>query len=632
MDIDDVEAVTVNTLGGADVVNIADLNGTDASRVNVNLAGALNGAAGDGQADVITLGGTNGDDSIDVAGGGDSYTVMTSNLLLSVLRSEAGSDSMVVNSLEGNDELDASALSAGVVRLTLDGGAGSDRITGSDGVDTILAGTEHDSIDGRMGDDTVFMGDGADRLTWNAGDGNDVVEGQGGFDVIILNGSNQNENIDITANASRLRLFHSVGNLQLDVDDVERLNVAALGGSDTITVGDLSGTDVRAVQLNLGAQGSATGDGATDQVNVNGTQSGDTIRVHGGGTDVQALPVDAMGRPGAPRKPGEFEIGSDPIEARSAARLSATTSLDRRFSAVHVDALWGLVSLTNTEATRDTLNIVAMAGDDVVDALSLKAGVIGFAASGGLGNDVLIGSDGDDLFNGGDGNDLTRMGKGNDTFVWNPGDDNDTVEGQQGLDRLLFNGSNAAESFSILANGERVHFRRDIANVTMDMDGVEWLDLATFGGADSVTIGDLSGTSFQSININFAASTGGSTADQQADRITLEGTQGDDAIFIAGAGGETTAFMPWGGVSVLAAEPDLDRMVVLSLGGDDLIDASGVATGQIGLTLDGGDDEDVLIGGAGDDTLFGGNGDDVLVGGPGVDVLDGGPGDDIEIQ
>ena len=57
------------------------------------------------------------------------------------------------------------------------------------------------------------------------------------------------------------------------------------------------------------------------------------------------------------------------------------------------------------------------------------------------------------------------MGAGDDTFVWNPGDDNDTVEGQAGIDTLLFNGANVAENIDISANGGRVLFFRNIANV-----------------------------------------------------------------------------------------------------------------------------------------------------------------------
>ena len=73
-----------------------------------------------------------------------------------------------------------------------------------------------------------------------------------------------------------------------------------------------------------------------------------------------------------------------------------------------------------------------------------------------------------------------------------------------------------------------------------------------------------------------------------------------------------------------------DRIVINGLGGDDVIQASGLS-GML-LTANGGDGDDVLIGSAGNDILTGGNGDDVLIGGPGQDVLDGGPGNNIQIQ
>jgi hypothetical protein len=55
-------------------------------------------------------------------------------------------------------------------------------------------------------------------------------------------------------------------------------------------------------------------------------------------------------------------------------------------------------------------------------------------------------------------------------FHWSPGDRSDTLEGQDGIDTLLFNGANVTENVSISANGGRVLFFRDVASVTMDMD------------------------------------------------------------------------------------------------------------------------------------------------------------------
>jgi Ca2+-binding RTX toxin-like protein len=85
-------------------------------------------------------------------------------------------------------------------------------------------------------------------------------------------------------------------------------------------------------------------------------------------------------------------------------------------------------------------------------------------------------------------------------------------------------------------------------------------------------------------------------------------------------------------VNIVGAEAASDRLMINALGGDDVVNASLVSSGAIGLAIDGGDGDDVLIGGAGNDTLTGGAGDDVLIGGPGNDVLDGGPGNNILIQ
>jgi len=74
-----------------------------------------------------------------------------------------------------------------------------------------------------------------------------------------------------------------------------------------------------------------------------------------------------------------------------------------------------------------------------------------------------------------------------------------------------------------------------------------------------------------------------------------------------------------------------DRLVINGLGGDDVVEASGLGT-TLQLVANGGDGNDVLIGGAGNDVLNGGAGDDVLIGGPGNDILDGQSGNNVVIQ
>ena len=123
--------------------------------------------------------------------------------------------------------------------------------------------------------------------------------------------------------------------------------------------------------------------------------------------------------------------------------------------------------------------------------------------NGGLGNDLFVGSDGDDLINGGDGNDIALMGAGDDTFVWNPGDDNDTLEGQDGFDTMLFNGSQFAEQITMSANGERATFFRDIANVTDGPQRHGGRSTSTRSAAPTrSSINDMSGTDVIEVNIN----------------------------------------------------------------------------------------------------------------------------------
>ena len=130
---------------------------------------------------------------------------------------------------------------------------------------------------------------------------------------------------------------------------------------------------------------------------------------------------------------------------------------------------------------------------------------------------------------GGRGNDVALLGTGNDTFVWNPGDGSDIVEGQAGTDTLVFNGSNVAENIDISANGSRVRLFRDVGNVTMDLNGVENIQFNALGGADTITVNDLTGTDAKQVNIDLSATPGSGQGDGAADTVIVNGTAGNDA-------------------------------------------------------------------------------------------------------
>jgi hypothetical protein len=131
------------------------------------------------------------------------------------------------------------------------------------------------------------MGAGDDTFVWDPGDGNDTVEGGDGADTLNFRGSNGGERIDLSANGDRLRVVRNVGTVTMDVDDVERVDVITIGGQDTVTVSDLSATDVTAVDVSLGAGGSANGDLLADNVVVNGSgaTTGSPYEIAGAGRD-----------------------------------------------------------------------------------------------------------------------------------------------------------------------------------------------------------------------------------------------------------------------------------------------------------------------------------------------------------
>jgi Ca2+-binding RTX toxin-like protein len=583
MDVVGVEQVNLVERGGGDTTTIDDLSGTDVTRVQLDLSGQPGSGNGDGAADTVIVNGTRNDDMVQITGGGGSLTVDGLPTTVAIDGSEA-SDRLVVQGQAGNDTLNASTLPAGVIGLTLDGGIGKDTLEGSAGDDILLGGDGADTLDGGRGNDLMFGGAGDDTFIWNPGDGSDVLEGQDGVDSMQFNGANIGEKFDVSANGSRVRFTRDVGSIVMDLNSVERVNVAELGGADTTTINDLSGTGVTNVQLDLASPaGSGGGDGATDTVVVNGTPADDLVKVNG----------SAGG-------------------------------------AVNVVGLPAKVTVTGAEPT-DELILNGADGNDTLQATGLEAGAISLTLDGGIGDDTLIGGPGNDTLIGNRGNDTLSGGAGDDTFIWNPGDGNDVIEGQAGTDTLQFNGANVSEDFQLSANGGRLFFTRSIANIIMDVNGVERVNIVELGGADNTTVNDLRGTGVSSVNIDLSSPAGSGAGDGAVDSVIVNATAANDVVSVNAAGSSASVSGLAAQVTVAGAE-SIDTLAVNGLDGDDVIDGTSATADAIQLTFNGGNGDDVLLGGAGNDTLLGGAGDDVLIGGAGQDILDGGSGNNIVIQ
>ena len=433
------------------------------------------------------------------------------------------------------------------IPTTIDGGDGNDTIAGGTGNETLLGGDGNDTIDGNGGNDVAFLGAGDDTFVWDPGDGSDTIEGQDGADTMLFNGANANERVALSANGRRLLFLRSPANITMDTNGVETVDFNALGGADIVTVGDLTGTDVKAVNVDLaGTLGGTIGDGATDRVSVDGTAGADRISVNGDTSSV------------------------------------TTSGLSSTVTVQHQDPT-------------DLLDVEGLGGDDDISAAPLAAQAIALLLNGGDGNDKLAGGKGVETLNGGDGNDsidgnggndAALMGAGDDTFVWDPGDGSDTIEGGDGADTMIFNGANGAEKVELSANGNRLKFTRDLAGITMDTAGVESVDFNALGGADLVTVHDLTGTDVTDVVVDLAGTLGGATGDAAADDVVVEGTNGDDAIKVSG---DSTAIKVRGlaaGTTILNAEA-ADRLDVNTQAGIDTLQSAGLAAGSIQLFVDG---------------------------------------------
>jgi Ca2+-binding RTX toxin-like protein len=207
--------------------------------------------------------------------------------------------------------------------------------------------------------------------------------------------------------------------------------------------------------------------------------------------------------------------------------------------------------------------------------------------AGGSGAETLLGGRGNDSIDGNGGADAGLLGPGDDTFIWDPGDGSDKVEGQRGLDTMVFNGANAAEQVDVSANGTRLKFFRNPGNITMDTAGIERVDFNALGGADAVTVSDLKSTAVRQLNIDLAAALGGSTGDGQADRVTVVGTEGNDRIDVSGDAGAVKVSGLAAAIRILHPEAALDRVDINTLGGVDSVAAAALSAGAIQLFVDG---------------------------------------------
>ena len=182
--------------------------------------------------------------------------------------------SVVVNALDGDDQVDAGVLD---VPATLDGGLGMDRLTGGSAGDALFGREEPDILVGGDGDDTLDGGGKEDAL--NGGNGNDLLLGSAGLDT--LDGGSGSDTLDGGSGESDLASYAARSeDLNLSLDGVA--NDGAAGENDQLL-------DIEDVTGGSGND-SITGSGKANVIRDTGGI--DTVRGLGGKDNLGGESVD----------------------------------------------------------------------------------------------------------------------------------------------------------------------------------------------------------------------------------------------------------------------------------------------------------------------------------------------------
>jgi hypothetical protein len=102
MDLDGIEAASVNLRGGADILTADDLTGTALVTVAADLS---LGGTGDASADVVVVNGTDLPDVVDVSRVGSEVVTSGLHTQTRIFGSEPTIDTLRVQTLGGNDDV-----------------------------------------------------------------------------------------------------------------------------------------------------------------------------------------------------------------------------------------------------------------------------------------------------------------------------------------------------------------------------------------------------------------------------------------------------------------------------------------------------------------------------------------------
>ncbi len=427
------------------------------------------------------------------------------------------------------------------------GTAFGDEFWGSDGANTFHAGDGNDTLNGRGGADSVF-GEGGDDLIVHGYGGGRLFDGGTGSDTLRLAGNTGNdlrdetvvsiENIEVGLNTGRN------GGIRFNADQFPVLtSIASLNAANSVFVDVRTGTETlidfsaEAVEIRgfddpgdefrfFGDADAETfkGTGIRDEIyagagddTVEGNGGNDVIEgqdgndiVDGGDGDdtVSGQNGDDVVQGGAGNDRVSGDAGNDTLDGGAGDDVlsggdgndvlsddAGTNTLDGGrgddlfLGDGGANAMAGGAGTDRVDYSAShagvtfTLNDSAAAGSggqaegdtfrDIEDAVG-SAFADGITGSGGV--NVILAGDGDDTIDGQGGNDELSGGDGADVIIG--GDGLDRIEGGAGDDVLT--GGTGSDTFVFGGGGD---------DVVTDMEGIDRIDLSSYGDLDS--FGDL---------------------------------------------------------------------------------------------------------------------------------------------
>jgi Ca2+-binding RTX toxin-like protein len=276
----------------------------------------------------------------------------------------------IFNGTAGNDTVTPALISAGVVADP----AGSN-LTGND---VIRGFAGNDVVEGDAGNDVASLGSGNDRFIWNPGDGDDTFHGGTGTDTLEFNGFDGVDTMTVTTLPNGgFRFFRDPGDITVDTTGVERIDVNALDGNDTIDARLQTNPLVR-LSVDAGA-GNDTIWGGAGHDDIEGGVGDDFAWDPGDGDDTFN---------------GGGGIDTLDFEGSGAAERMAVTTLSNGGFRFSRDV--GGITIDTTGVER--VEVRALGGNDIIDGSAQTRTQVRLQIWGGAGSDTMISGAGGDTF------------------------------------------------------------------------------------------------------------------------------------------------------------------------------------------------------------------------------------------